>query len=162
MAFRLNTRTFYPQWHHKFKHNNPEFIKRIRNMEKENYQKQKLEKKNLRERRLMEYHFIDDKNYYFTWEDFQNFLIDKNFNISKCYIPNIIEREQIENRLRIEKEEKERIQKEEEDRLYLEYLKNYNEYDYENYFYEEEPFISDEEIIVYESDEEGYYSNDEF
>lgn len=150
----MNRKTFYPSWHKKFSPRNPELIKKMREFEQIEFLKDKEKKINLREQRLKDYNTIDDKWYYFTWDDFQDYLVNVDFDISKCYIPNIIAREKQE-------EENKRKIIEEQNKLELEYLNDYHEDDYDNYFYENEAFISDneskiEEIIYYSSSEDEW------
>ena len=152
------TRTFYPQWHKNFKPFNPELQKKLKIFQKEELIRKKRDLDDLKKKRLAEYSFIDDKYYYFTWNDFQNYLTNKDFNIEKCYIPNIIKREK--------REEEERRQREEEERRQIEYLENYDDNDYLNYFYEEEAFILSDTENNYNSnqmtdDDECNYSSDE-
>ena len=157
MTSLVPKRTLYPQWHKKYVSPNPELEKRIRQFQKERLEKERLEKENLRKERLSEYSFIDDRWYYFTWNDFQNYLTNKDFNIEKCFIPNIIEREKREEKERIKREEEERIIQERKEMRELEYLRNYDENDYLNYFYEGEPFTDHDD----NSDNEQHYSSDD-
>ena len=39
-----------------------------------------------REKRLLDYNLLDDRNYYFTSQDFDNFLNNETFNIDLCNI----------------------------------------------------------------------------
>ena len=130
MTSLINNRTLYPQWHKKHISPNKEFGKKFRIFQREKFKA---------------YSSIDDKRYYFTWEDFQNYLTVKDFNIKKCFIPNIIKKEKQEEKDRLEQDERERIKQEMDEIIYLEYLRNYNENDYINYFYEDESFVSDSE-----------------
>lgn len=163
MALKNPARTLYPQWHKKYVSNNPELEKRIRNFQREEYQKNKKEKEILRKNRLIEYSYIDEKQYHFTWDDFQNYLTDKNFNIDECYIPNIIAREKREYEEMMKRKEEERIKREEEERRQIEYLRNYDDDDYLNYFYEGEAFIDydSEENYNNTSDLDDNYSSDD-
>ena len=155
MSSKHLKRTFYPQWHKNYISSNPELEKKIRRFQKEESDKNKSYLENLRKKRLAEYSYIDEKQYYFTWNDFQNYLTNKDFDIEKCYIPNIIVREN--------KEREERMKREEEERNQLEYLRNYDVNDYINYFYEGEPFIvSDfEDNYNNSTDLEDNYSSDD-
>lgn len=145
MTSLINNRTLYPQWHKKHISPNKEFGKKFRIFQREKLEIDKLDRENLRKKRFEEYSSIDDKRYYFTWEDFQNYLTVKDFNIKKCFIPNIIKKEKQEEKDRLEQDERERIKQEMDEIIYLEYLRNYNENDYINYFYEDESFVSDSE-----------------
>ena len=155
-------RTLYPQWHKKYVSSNPELEKKVRQFQKEASERKKQELEKLKKKRLDEYTFIDDKQYYFTWDDFQNYLVNSDFNIEKCYIPNIIEKEKHEEGERLKREEEERLKREEEERKQLEYLQNYQERDYLDYFYEGESFIvsDSEENYNYSDKEVNYWSDD--
>ena len=106
----------------------------------------KKEEEEFRQKRMEEYNLLDDRRYIFTFEQYCEFLKDKDFDIEQCSVENVIKRER-EERLRKEaEEERKRI---EEERL-IEELRNYEEDEYREYFYEGEPFL-----------DSNYYSNEE-
>ena len=109
-------------------------------------EKEKLVQKNklamakrnaLREKRFMEYYYLDERQYFFTFKQYIDFLENENFDVEQCNIRNIREREEKE---RIEKEELDR-QHEIKIRSKLRELKNHEEIDYYNYYYNNKPYI---------------------
>ena len=51
-------------------------------------------KQEFQKKRLLEYSLLDEKKYFFTFEQYEDFLINKHFDITKCLIENIKKKEE--------------------------------------------------------------------
>ena len=127
----------------------PYFIK-LRQETRDAYNKKKEE---LREQRVGEYNSLDKAIYCFSCTDYEEFLTNKNFDISKCLKENIEKKakEEIDEQLRREYEEEQ--YKLQENKYYDEMMfYNYGnpEYDDDDFEY----FINENEV-EYNSDSDN-------
>ena len=120
--------------------------------------KRKEEQDKFRQERMEEYNSLDERQYIFTFDEYCEFISNPKFDKEYCNIKNVMERAKIEREKAERQAEKERLEKEQ----YLENLKFHDEDNYDEYFYQNEPFIDDDlDYIHYATDDELEYYSDE-
>ena len=128
---------------------------------KEYLEKKKKEIAEFRKKRLNEYSLLDERRYYFTLEQFEDFLKNENFDIEVCNINNIRKIEAGERH----KREEERIRQDEE---YYRSLQIYRQDEINfsgNYFNNSSSYIEDTESysdILSETSHENYMDTGEW
>ena len=119
---------------------------------------EKEKKEAFRKKRMNEYNLLDERHYYFTFEQYCQFLEDENFDIEQCHISTIREKERIEE----ERKKKEKEKRYMDRKNKLEFLKNHPEYSYNEYFYKNKPFLDDDDSLVSDYNSNYMYYNSDY